>query len=325
MNDSRPAGQPVRRESRPGSRSARRRKQNKRFQRFLLIHQLVLVLIAMGIGYFLGVHAASSTAAPAETQPPETTSPQIQTSTDPADTTAPRILGVNRLSMFLGGTIAYRSGILVTDDTDPAPMLTVDSSQVDLSTPGTYPVIYTATDSSGNAANTATTITVVEAPDTRVDESVINEKADKILSRIITDDMTPEQQVNAIYDYIESHHYYIADFDKSDYMQAAYLMMTENRGDCFGYYAIARLFFERLGLPNLSVTRLENEVRTSSHYWNMVSLDGGETWYHFDSTPHLTYPTRTCLITDADLEAFNELMPNYYYFDQNSFPRTPVE
>ena len=33
--------------------------------------------------------------------------------------------------------------------------------------------------------------------------------------------------------------------------------------------------------------------------------------------------TRTCLVTDADLEAFNQLIPNYYYYDQAGYPRTP--
>ena len=107
-------------------------------------------------------------------------------------------------------------------------------------------------------------------------------------------------------------------------MQAAYLMMTTNRGDCYGFYAVSRLLFDRLGLPNLTVTRLPNETRTSNHWWNMVSLDGGESWYHFDSTPHMTYPTRTCLVTDTFLNEFNLLMPNYYYFDHDSFPDTPA-
>ena len=338
----RSAGQPAPAGSRPRPSRAqrrRRRQQMRRFKLFLLIHQILLVLAALAIGYFIGAGRAEA-AIPAGTQPPapairqpaDTRPPEPPQETtqflapeDPGDTTPPQILGVNKLSLFLGGTVAYRSGILVTDDTDAAPKLTVDSSQVNLSAPGTYPVIYTATDASGNATSVETTVTVAQAPESYVDEAIIKEKADKILAKILKEGQTLEEQINTIYDYIENHHYYIADFDKSDYMQAAYLMMTENRGDCFGYYALARLFFERLGIPNLTVTRMPNEVRTTNHWWNMVSLDGGETWYHYDSTPHLTYPTRTCLITDADLEDFNQLMPNYYYFDHNSFPKTPVE
>lgn len=328
MNDPRPGQSPnpnrtarTQSQTTPVRRRRSRRRRNRSVSIFLLIHQVLLILAGIGIGYLLGVHAGKADEKPVETQPPAVSDP-VETE-EPGDTTAPQIMGVNELSMFLGGTIAYRSGILVVDDTDPAPQLHVDSFQVNLSAPGTYPLTYTATDSAGNSTTVETTVTVREAPETYVDEAVIRETADQLLAEIVTDDMTKEQQVNAIYDYIESHCYYIADFDKTDYMQAAYLMMTENRGDCFGFYAISRLLFDRLGLENLSVTRMKNEVRTTSHYWNMVSLDGGETWYHFDSTPHLTYPTRTCLVTDADLEAFNELMPNYYYFDHSSFPSTP--
>ncbi len=332
MNEPRTAGRPAHapNRSRRSNHRRRRRRQNRRFQLFLLVHQLVLVLLALAIGYFIGIHAASSEAEP--TLPPSSADlpgqvqePQTpQPSEAPGDTTAPKILGANNLSVFLGSTVAYRSGILVTDDTDPTPRLSVDSSQVDLSTPGTYPLFYSATDSAGNVATVKTTITVAEAPESYVAEGLILERADKLLAELLTDGMTREEQVNAIYDWIESHCYYIADFDKTDYMQAAYLMMTNNRGDCFGFYALSRLLFDRLGLENLTVTRLPNEVRTSRHWWNMVSLDDGETWYHFDATPHMTYPTRTCLVTDADLEAFNQLMPNYYFYDHASFPKTPA-
>lgn len=335
MNERRPTGRSA--PTRPSSNSVTRtqtprrraelRRRRKRARLYARIRTAILVLLALAIGYSLGFrHGKASQPAPSEppaaSEPIVTTAPQPQA---PADSAAPNIMGVQKLSIFLGSTVAYRSGILVSDDSDPSPTLSVDSSRVDLSTPGTYPVVYTATDRSGNSASVDTTITVVEAPETYVEERIIKEKADRILERIISEDMTPEQQVNAIYDYIEGHHYYVAEFDKSDYMQAAYLMMTENRGDCFGYYALARLFFERLGIPNLTVTRMPNDVRPSNHWWSMVSLDGGESWYHYDSTPHLTHPTRTCLVTDADLEAFNELIPNYYYYDHTAFPRTPVE
>ena len=338
MNDQRsaqhprPQGQPRTPEQRRRAQAAKRRRQqqNRRFRRFLLCHQIILVLICLTIGYFLGLRAGKNDAKAPEvpTDPPAASnaavSEDLLTPQEPADTTAPTILGVNKLSVFVGSTVAYRSGILVTDDTDPNPKLTIDSSFVNLSAPGTYQLVYSATDSAGNTSKVQTTVTVVEAPESYVDEALIKDTADQLLATILTEGQTPEQQINAIYDWMEGHCYYIAEFDKSDYMQAAYLMMTTNRGDCYGFYALSRLLFDRLGLPNLTVTRLPNEVRTSRHWWNMVSLDGGESWYHFDSTPHMTHPTRTCLVTDADLEAFNALMPNYYYYDQAGYPKTPV-
>ena len=334
----RPADPDARRRAEARRRKKRRAQQRRRFQIIVVSFLVLVILISMGLGFALGYHfgrsAAEPSQSPAASDPPAelkssepspapADSDPFLTPEEPSDTTAPTILGVNKLSVFLGSTIAYRSGILVTDDTDPAPKLSVDSSFVNLSAPGCYQLVYTATDSAGNESSVQTTVTVVEAPESYVDEALIKEKADELLDKILTEDMTPEQKVNAIYDWIEGHCYYIAEFDKSDYMQAAYLMLTTNRGDCYGFYAVSRLLFDRLGLPNLTVTRTPNEVRTSNHWWNMVSLDGGESWYHFDSTPHMTYPTRTCLVTDADLEAFNELMPNYYYFDHSAYPRTP--
>lgn len=330
MSDSRTAGRPAQYRSEQQRRRAiaEKKRRRKRARLYFRIKQAILILAALAIGYSLGLRAGRVSGEAAPTLPPAPSEAQVvQTQpmeTGPSDTEAPQIMGVNRLAVFMGSSIAYRSGILVSDDTDPAPKLSVDSSQVNLSAPGTYPVIYTATDSAGNTTTVETTITVSEAPTTYVDEELIKETADALLAEIVTDRMTREEQVNAVYDWIAGHCYYIAEFDKSDYMQAAYLMMTTNRGDCYGFYAVSRLLFDRMGLPNLTVTRLPNETRTSNHWWNMVSLDGGESWYHFDSTPHMTYPTRTCLVTDTFLNEFNLLMPNYYYFDHDSFPDTPA-
>ena len=317
------------------ARARQRARQRRRIQRFVLIFLALVILLSAGTGYLIGYHVGTARAAAASTTP--VSDAQTEPVSDPvpsdapaepevpADTTAPTIMGVNKLSVFVGSTVAYRSGILVTDDTDPNPTLTVDSQWVNLSAPGTYQLVYRATDSAGNEASVQTTVTVVEAPETYVDEALIKEEADKLLAKITTEDMDTEQKLNAIYDWMTTHCYYIAHFDKSDYMQAAYLMMTTNRGDCYGFYALSRLLFDRLGLPNLTVTRLPNEIRTSNHWWNMVSLDGGESWYHFDATPHMTAEARTCLVTDAYLEAFNQENPNYYYYDRSSAPATPAE
>ena len=336
MNDVRPTGRSGRHPTpeemqalRRRRAAAEKRRRRQRARLYFRIKQFLLVLAAFLIGFYFGSRSANAEAVPAETQPPAETQSQVQQQPElpkePADKVAPQILGVNKIAVFLGSTVSYRSGILVSDDNDPAPQLSVDSSQVNLSAAGTYPLYYSATDSAGNITTIETTVTVSEAPDSYVDEALIKEKADELLAKILTEGMSPEEQVNAVYEWIEGHCYYIAEFDKSDYMQAAYLMLTNNRGDCYGFYAVSRLLFERMGLPNLTVTRLPNEVRTSNHWWNMVSLDNGATWYHFDSTPHLTYPTRTCLVTDTFLNDFNLLMPNYYYFDHEAFPETPTE
>lgn len=239
------------------------------------------------------------------------------------DVTPPQIMGVTELSIYLGSTVSYRRGIIVTDDTDAAPELSVDSSAVDLSQPGTYPVIYTATDCVGNTASIETTITVLEAPKSFVEEDVILSATDKLLEKIITDDMTVREQVEAIYGWLDRNCYYVNSSDKSDWMQAAYKLLNTQRGDCFNFYALSRLLFERLNIPNLTVTRQENPWRSGNHWWSMVSLDGGETWYHYDSTPHMSSYMETCLVTDADLERFNQSARGYYDWDRDAYPATP--
>lgn len=239
------------------------------------------------------------------------------------DEEAPVLQGVRPLSVYAESTISYRSNVIVTDNKDPAPILTIDSSQVDLTSPGTYPVVYQATDAAGNETILETTITVGEKPDDLVDADTIYAEADKLIARIITDDMTVRQQVKAIYVWVLNNCWYTNDTDKTDYMQTAYHMMTKGNGDCFGFYSVTRLLFERLNIPNLTIQRMENSYRRSTHYWSMVSVDGGKTYYHFDSCPHPEPAYAMCLVTDARLEWFNKQNPYYYHYDKSLYPATP--
>lgn len=241
------------------------------------------------------------------------------------DEEAPVLLGVRPLSVFAESTISYRSNVVITDNKDPAPVLTIDSSAVDLTAPGTYPVVYKATDAAGNETVMETTITVGEKPDNLVDADTIYAEADELIAKIITQDMSTRQQVKAIYVWVLNNCWYTNNTDKTDYMQTAYHMMTKGNGDCFGFYSVTRLLFERLNIPNLTVQRMENSYRRSTHYWSMVSVDGGETYYHFDSCPHPQPAYAMCLVTDATLEWFNKQNPYYYHYDKSLYPATPTE
>lgn len=241
------------------------------------------------------------------------------------DTQGPQIFGVNKLSLYQGGTMAYRNGVILTDDYDEAPRLSVDSSQVNLNEPGTYNVVYTATDAAGNATTVETTVTVKEKKSSYVEESVIYAKADELLAKIVKDGMTVEEQVRAIYKWVRNNCYYYNYSDKTDRLQGAYRMMTKRNGDCFNYYAICSLFFERLGIPEISVRRSADSVRPTKHFWSMVSVDGGETYYHFDSCPTTAFSTNLCLVTDAVLKKCSRIAPGYFTMDEGVYPATPEE
>ena len=250
-----------------------------------------------------------------------TSVPTTVTVTD--DCVAPEIKGVHNISLYLGGTASYRSGIVVTDDKDPAPKLEIDSSKVDLSNPGTYPLVYTARDMTGNETRIEVTVSVVEKPTTYVEEDVITAKADELLKKIVTDEMKAEAKVKAIYAYVRSHYTYSGHSDKTDWLQGAYVMMTEGEGDCFNYYAITKLLLDRCGIPNIDVRKVRNFPEDSDHYWSLVSVDGGQTYYHLDTTPRVGDGDDFCLVTDAFLDAYSNNNKGCHNRDKSLYPATP--
>ena len=239
------------------------------------------------------------------------------------DITPPVIDGVHTFLVYQGDTVAYRTGITVTDDRDEAPLLSIDTGMVDLSSPGEYPVIYRATDAAGNTATAETTITVREKLPGYVSLDIIFAEVDAILAKIIKEDMTVRQQCAAIYNWVRSNCYYVNHSEKNDYYQGAYVMMTQRKGDCFNYYSLCKLMFERLGIPHIDVFKVKVRPQDAAHYWHLVSLDGGETWYHFDSVPRLPEAS-FFLVTDAYLDAYSEANNDCFNRDKSLYPATPA-
>ena len=250
-----------------------------------------------------------------------TTAPSTVTVTD--DCVAPTIQGVHDISLYLGSAASYRSGVIVTDDKDPSPKLEVDSSQVDLSNVGTYPLVYTARDMTGNETRKEVTVTVAKKPETYVDPETVNAKADELLKKIVTEDMAAEAKVKAIYSYVRSHYTYSGHSDKTDWVQGAYVMMESGQGDCFNYYAVTKLLLDRCGIPNIDVRKVRNYPEDSDHYWSLVSVDGGATYYHLDTTPRVGDGDDFCLVTDAFLDAYSDANKGCHNRDKSLYPATP--
>lgn len=240
------------------------------------------------------------------------------------DREAPVITGVTDKIVYLGESVSYMQGITVTDDMDPEPAVEVDRSTVDLSTVGEYTVTYTATDAAGNTSVASCTLKVLEKKDYYVPYETIYQEVDAILAQIIEDDMTMQEQVWAIYVWIRTNNSYVNHSDKEDWMQAAHVMMTENKGDCFNYYALCKLMLDRLEIPNMNVRKVKNYEGDSDHYWSLVSLDGGNTWYHVDTTPR-TNPASFCLVTDKFMDDYSAANGNCFNRDKSLYPATPED
>ena len=229
---------------------------------------------------------------------------------------------VPELSAYVGEAIAYRKGVVVTDNCGGDVDIQVDSSAVDPNTPGDYTVGFTATDASGNVSWASTIIHIYE---NQITEEELNQKIDSIIAQIITPDMNKEAQLRAVYRYVYDHIAYTSDSDKSDWIRAAHdaLFMTGS-GDCFNYFAAAIAFCRRLGIDYREIERTPGAA-DGTHFWIMVNIGTAEEprWYHFDCT-HLraTYSHSGCLLTDQQIKAFNRFRAGFYAYDSSKYPAT---
>lgn len=236
------------------------------------------------------------------------------------DKEAPVIDGVAPLTAFVGDPISYKSEITVTDNCDRDVELEVDNSAVDTETPGTYEVVYTATDQSGNTATETATITLSEKPDDYVEPDEVNALADEVLAEITTDDMTLKEKARAIYDWTRANIGYISTSEKDSWTNGAYQGFTERQGDCFVFFAVSKALLTQADIPNIDVVK--SDTSHSSHYWSLI--DVGDGWYHFDTTPRQG-GGEFFLMTDEEILAYSAAHNNSHIFDQSQYPATPTE
>lgn len=238
------------------------------------------------------------------------------------DTEPPVIYGLRDNIVSLNTPVAYKKGILAVDNRDGEVPVEVDSSKVNLRQEGSYPVIYSATDSSGNTTWHEVTYTVKASPVELVDREVVEALAWEILDQIITDDMTMEEKALAIYKYINKNVYYLGGRHTDDMLTEAYYGMLKDPGDCYTYFCVSDLFLNLVGIPNIRVERLRYEGE-SSHYWHMINCGNG--WYHFDPSVHKP-AFFSFMLTDAEAEEYSRQKgKNAYYYrhDKSKYPKTP--
>ncbi len=232
------------------------------------------------------------------------------------DTERPKIMGLKDQYVYIGEAVAYFAQVWVTDNAD-APedvTLTVDNSAVDIYTPGTYPVIYRATDRAGNTTQKAVCLSFVRAA---VSDEKLGAKADEVLAKLVTDDMTQGQKAYAIYRYIfDTYTYSERTSNRRDWKREAWRGLTTRRGDCFTFCAAARILLEKIGAKAMFVAR---DSKTP-HTWLMVDLGTG--WYHFD--PLNQGPSRKFQCFMFTTEEVRELYPFFWKYDHKIYPETPT-
>lgn len=261
----------------------------------------------------------------------------------------------NTIMVVLGDKLAYKSFVTVNDVNAK---LTVDNSKVDTSTPGSYPVYYTATDDTGAQAKYTLTLVISDGSEQYTMDRLMNMVALKAEELGITKTMTKVEQVRRIYNFVkdpsvganEANIYFNDESNapsqnaqsgmirtgwENDWIEEAILTLSMNRmkGDCYTYYAVSKAFFEYFGIENIGIQRSANSGQAGTHFWHVVNV-GSETepkWYYYDATRlagsfETDKTSNSCLITEEKLMSYKTSKgeTGFYTFNKSQYKNFPT-
>ncbi len=102
----------------------------------------------------------------------------------------------------------------------------------------------------------------------------INFKVTEIINKYVEDDMTLEEKIKIVHDYIVLNTKY--DLDNSPYYSnTAYGNLLQGYGICSGYADSMAIFLTKFEVPNFKIS-------SETHVWNALYINNN--WYHLDAT-----------------------------------------
>ena len=258
------------------------------------------------------------------------------------DTTPPTITLTQGDTVYsnLGEPISYFSYATATDDTE-LKTFEPQSPNVDINKAGMYKVTYVATDTAGNTSYKELMIIISKA---EYSMSSLMSKVKTLASAIgITDNMSKEEQVKAIFKYVNSPHKTKGDASilfvdvsnvpnigrknwKSDWIEEAHRTIDAGQGDCYSYYSLSKALFTYLDIEHLDIKH-SGKADGSTHFWSMVNIGTSDApkWYYYDATRllHSFESGSGCLFTESQLYDYNTAVnPGFYDFDHAGYPNT---
>lgn len=160
---------------------------------------------------------------------------------------------------------------------------------------------------------------IIQRPYTKDDIKKINKKVDEIYNELYNDNLSYEDNIKILHDYIVNNTKY--DSDRSDNniinyrSDIAYGPLFEGYAICGGYTDLMQLFLEKMGLKSFRVS-------SYMHIWNAVKIN--DKWYHIDLTwdDPVMSDGSTNLLHDymlIDTNRLLELEKSQHKFDQDVF------
>lgn len=237
------------------------------------------------------------------------------------DSEAPVIEGAVDIEAYIGDGIAYRKNVKVTDDYDNAPELSIDTTGVDMNTEGTYEVIYTARDFSGNENSVTINLTLSEKPEGYVEPEEVYTVAKEILDEITEPGMTEEEIALQIVWWCRYNIRFILKTSSNSWTEAAYNAFLYRTGNCYSTVYAVKALLDVAGIENMIIERYP--YQTATHFWNYVCLNGE--WYHCDSTWREGYDSYFFMYTTEELLDFWQGGWNGFQFNQEKYPESASE
>jgi hypothetical protein len=233
------------------------------------------------------------------------------------DTTPPQIHGARDIRVLVGTTISFRSGITVTDDLDPNPSLSVDSSAVNINRIGVYPVTYTARDRAGNTSSVTINVRVT---DVTIED--LHDLADRRLQSIgvFRTESLPER-ARLIHNYVRSNMTYVRSIGPAGHSDEyfAYRTLRNMRGNCIASQRASEILLTRAGVENMRIRNIAD-----THSWNLIRIDG--VWYHYDATafPRCRYTNSHMFNHETALRISPNRNSRYDAIDWTIYPEVGV-
>ena len=237
------------------------------------------------------------------------------------DSTPPEIKGALDFEAYIGDSITYRSTLIVTDDYDPDPVITIDNSAVNADEEGVYEVIYTATDFSGNSTSVTVDLTIKEKPEGYIEPEVVYEAAREILDEITEPGMTEEEIALQIVWWCRYNIRFILKTNSDSWTEAAYNAFLYRTGNCYSTVYAVKVLLDVAGIENMIIERWPYE--TATHFWNYVKLNGQ--WYHCDATWREGYDSYFFMYTTKELQNFWQGGWNGFQYRVDDYPPSATE